>query len=338
MTSNKKEEIIEDKWLELIIDDLAGQTTSDDKAKLNDWMNSSSTHAAYYDELKEIWLTIEVVEESKQFDDRAAFKNFKERIKTPKRKSIPLSGFLKYTATVIVLLAIGAYFYFSNTPKSPTSSTDLFALNSITVPEGSTSKIEFNDGSKIWMNSGTEMNILKPKEGSERRIRLDGEAYLEVNHSDISLFTVETERADVKVYGTTFNVNAYSYNNELKVTLESGSVEVETELGEKVKITPSQQLIYNLVDETVTVKNVDVKKELAWRMNNLIFSGEPFNEIIEILENKFKVKIKVAKKELLNIRFTGDFVNGEDIEQIMKVMSANGRFKYNIKEKHIYIY
>ena len=332
MKKNNTDIKIEDIWVELIIDDLTHNISPSDKNVLDEWLNSSDKNKEYYSELKEIWITNTVLEESKKYNHKSAFQLFKR--KTIKGNKYKIKTFLKYAAIIMSLLA-GSYYISQNLPHS--SAKNEFTLNSISVPKGSTSKIEFKDGSKIWMNSETELELVEVRR-NERRVKLEGEIYLQVERNEASPFTVETSNAKVKVLGTIFNVNAYADNKELKVTLESGSVEVTTDLGKNIKLIPSQQLIYNLESKTFIIEQVDLKKELAWKMNNLIFSGETFREIAELLERKFKVKIEIKNKKLLNTRFSGDFINNESIEHILTVMSSKNRFIYKKEGNTIQIY
>lgn len=331
----KNDTKIGDDWLDIIVNSFMSNISSLEQEKLNQWLDSSVDNQKRYDELKEIWDTLSVLEESEKYDYKSAFENFKDRVgeERPKKKRV-LYSFLKY-ASIITILLLGSYFVQLNLTKEP---EEKFALNSISVPDGSTSKIEFKDGSRIWMNSNTELELVEPKDKNERRVRLDGEAFLEVKRNEISPFTVETSSAEVKVLGTTFNVNAYADEKELKVTLESGSVEVLTGLGEKIQLSPSEQFVYDINSGTFSVQEIDLKKELAWKTNNLIFTGEPFGEIADLLEKKFKINIEIQNKSLLNTHFSGDFVNNETIEQILDVMSSNNRFRYNKNGNVIRIY
>lgn len=327
--SSKDKSITDDVWLEIMVNSFKHEISNIEQLQLDEWLSHSVKNREYYEELKEIWYTMSVLEEAKEFDDVRAFQNFKEKTRSGSTKKFRIGALLKYAS--ILLLILGSSYLINS--KLDNNNEAQLALNYISVPDGSTSKVAFKDGTKIWMNSNTELELVAQKRANERRVKLNGEAFLEVNRNEISPFTVETAAAEVKVLGTTFNVNAYGNDKELKVTLESGSVEVMTNQNETIKLVPGEQMVYDIVTNKFSVQEVNLKKELVWKTNNLIFTGESFEEIIELLERKFKVKIEVKNTTILNSRFSGDFVNRESLEQILDVMSAKSRFRYTYSKK-----
>lgn len=328
---------IEETWLPLILDELRGELSISEQQELKAWLSSSAENKKYYDELKQLWLTLEVRDNAQMYDCEKAFQKFQHHIGKDKkaRNRVSVLSFLKYAAVMMLILVSG---YLTYLTQFSTSDLDDFALNSISVPKGSTSKVEFKDGSKIWINSGSEIALSEEKNKKERRIKLEGEAFLEVARNEKAPFVVETDHVNVQVLGTTFNVNAYADNKEVKVTLETGSVELILDSGEKHLLTPNEQVVYDVESKKSEVRTVDLKEVVAWKVNSLIFTGEMFSDIIVVLQNKFQVEIDVKKKGLLNSRFRGDFMNGETLEQILSVMSSGNRFRYSIKEDKVHIY
>lgn len=321
-------------WLSVIVDDLSNNISPSAKEKLEEWLLSSEDNQKYYNELKETWQTIDVIHEANQFDSSNAFLRFRDKIhsETPLPHKLSLRKVLTYAAVVIPFLFM-SYFSYSYFTENNDSS-----LASISVPAGATSEVTFKDGSKVWLNSGSRIEVANNFGKRERRIKLDGEAYLEVARDTKSPFIVETEEVDVKVLGTVFNVNASKEQEEVRVTLQSGSVELLFNENDKLLLKPNEQAIYNIASKSIRVEQADMNKVLAWKNNVLIFSGEAFDSITHTLERKFNVKITIHNEILLNHRFVGDFVNNETIEQILNVMSSNKKFRYTINGNKIDIY
>lgn len=321
-------------WLSVIVDDLSNNISPSAKEKLEEWLLSSEDNQKYYDELKETWQTIDIIHEANQFDSSNAFLRFRDKIhsKAPLPHKLSLRKVLTYAAVVIPFLFM-SYFSYSYFTENNDSS-----LASISVPAGATSEVAFKDGSKVWLNSGSRIEVANNFGKKERRIKLDGEAYLEVARDTKSPFIVETEEVDVKVLGTVFNVNASKEQEEVRVTLQSGSVELLFNENDKLLLKPNEQAIYNITNKSIRVEQADMNKVLAWKNNVLIFSGEAFDSITHTLERKFNVKITIHNEILLNHRFVGDFVNNETIEQILNVMSSNKKFRYTINGNKIDIY
>ena len=60
-----------------------------------------------------------------------------------------------------------------------------------------------NDGTRVWMNSKSELSYPVAFGENVRRVRLSGEAYFEVTKDSVRPFIVEVDRGfEVKVLGT----------------------------------------------------------------------------------------------------------------------------------------
>ena len=79
------------------------------------------------------------------------------------------------------------------------------------------------DGSRVRLNGGTRIVYLTLF-GDQRRVEVDGEAYFEVEHDARRPFVVVTGEVSSTVLGTTFNVHAYSEDEDYQITLATGSL------------------------------------------------------------------------------------------------------------------
>lgn len=100
--------------------------------------------------------------------------------------------------------------------------------NQLIVPAGKRSSITFSDGTRIWLSASSR--VVYPIEFMEnkREIYVEGEAFLDVYHDKKRPFIVKTNRMDIQVLGTTFNVCAYEDESTQTVVLVTGKVEVKT--------------------------------------------------------------------------------------------------------------
>ena len=60
------------------------------------------------------------------------------------------------------------------------------------VPCGKRSSLSLPDGTKMWINSGTEVRFSNVMNGKERQVFVDGEIYIEVAHNPKRPFYVRT--------------------------------------------------------------------------------------------------------------------------------------------------
>lgn len=324
-----------DYWPKIIEDNLNGNIDLQDKKKLEEWLELSEENREQYRKHKELWLAVNLVKEARKYDHIKAYRNFQKRITEPEKKKRKSINFFRYVAAVLPLAILTAYFCYSYFSMKEISET--MSLKTIVVPKGSTSRVLFRDGSNLWINSESEVELV-PSVKSERRIDLKGEAFFEVARNEDLPFIVRAKEVEVKVLGTTFNVNAYADDDEIKISLESGSVELVLAEGGGLLLKPSEQAVCNLKTKEIIVREIDIRQVTAWKLDQLIFTGESFDVIIKILEKKFNITIDVEKPGLASARFSGDFTKGETIDQILKIMSAKNRFRYSMGESRVRIY
>ena len=97
-------------------------------------------------------------------------------------------------------------------------------MNTVYVPERGEYQVELSDGTRIWVNSASEISFPSYFAGNVREVTLAGEAYFEVAHDSRRPFYVNIGDARVQVLGTAFNVSAYRDERTTEVALLNGKV------------------------------------------------------------------------------------------------------------------
>ncbi|MDR0750539.1 MAG: FecR domain-containing protein [Tannerellaceae bacterium] len=283
-----------------------------------------------------------VAEGKKHFDSSSAYSWFRDRIEPDIRylsRRRSNRRWLYAAAILIPFLFLSHFTYQYFRLKADVEvEHNVAMLSEVVVPNGSKTQLVLQDGTKVWVNSGSTLQC-SPDFGKEyREIKLSGEAYLEVAHDANRPLVVSTGDVKVKVLGTRFNVNAYKENEEIRVALLEGSVEMLASGNAPLRLSPRDLALYNPVSKQTKVFSNATDDSINWIENKLIFDGETFEQIVFTLERSFNVKINILNVSVKSRRFAGDFVNNETIEQIFNVMSSDGKFKYEIKGNVIDIY
>ena len=117
-------------------------------------------------------------------------------------------------------------------------------FNQIIVPPGKRTNVVFADGTKICVNAGTRVVYPEVFLDDSREIYVEGEIYLEVFRDESRPFIVRTEKMNVRVLGTTFNISAYKNQTESSVVLVEGKVEVELINKQKIKVSPNEMVLF----------------------------------------------------------------------------------------------
>lgn len=98
--------------------------------------------------------------------------------------------------------------------------------NVLKVPRGKRYQVILPDSTRVWLNADSRCVSRWPSGEKERRVFLEGEAYFDVKKAKDCPFIVETDRIDVEVLGTRFDVKAYSDEETVYTTLLTGSVRI----------------------------------------------------------------------------------------------------------------
>ncbi|NND05641.1 MAG: hypothetical protein HKN87_04615 [Saprospiraceae bacterium] len=161
------------------------------------------------------------------------------------------------------------------------------------------------DGSAVSLNANSKLTYSKL---SPRRVKLEGEAFFEVERKPISeaKFRVITNDLEIIVLGTTFNVNAR--NDKTKVFLEEGRVDLEAAGGvEKIVMEPGDLITYSKKNRELLEKRNDASalKTATWKEGALIFKDTPLLEALFEIEDIYGIQFIIQSESLKKLHISG---------------------------------
>lgn len=208
--------------------------------------------------------------------------------------------------------------------------------NQLYVPYGKTAEMIMNDGTKVWVNSGSRLIFPPLFAADKREVYLEGEIYLEVAKKENSPFTVKTNRMEVEVLGTSFNVSAYKDDDVQSVVLASGSVAVKNDTQEQpTLIQPNQRYTLMKMTNEIKLDQVDVFHHVCWRDNLIMSDSESLAVILKKLERHYDVSIHYDANEINPIQVKGKLDLKNTIEQTLDVISMTTPVLYSVENKSI---
>lgn len=257
-----------------------------------------------------------------------------ERTITPLRKHAK-RHFHEIFSRVAAILIIPVILYtayiqfFKIEPERLPAVHQLVTVNS---QPGTITKLTLPDGSIVWLNSGSSVSYPNIFSGGTREVSLTGEAYFEVVKNNQVPMVVQAGDMHLKVYGTTFNVNAFSSDPFVKVTLVEGSVSLSSPAGklngeEEFFIEPGQTVTFYEDSKKLIVQNEDPFYHTAWKDGILVFRNTPFETVLKQLSRKFGVDIELKDQILAAIPMDARFKN-ESLHEILRLLSASTPFTY----------
>ncbi|WP_339924417.1 FecR domain-containing protein [uncultured Cyclobacterium sp.] len=195
-------------------------------------------------------------------------------------------------------------------------------------------QLTLGDGTKVWLNSSSQLEFPKKFSNNERSLHLIGEAYFEVKRDSLRPFKVNTDGLMTTVLGTSFNINT-KVLGKIKVSLVSGKVEVSSS-ETNTPLLPGEMLDYDGLKETHTIGAFDVAKVLAWKEGVLRFQKSTLPQVKAALEEWFGVKIKLQNANGVTWEFSGTYPQ-QTLEEVLESMSYIKGFDYRINGKEAII-
>ncbi len=305
----------------------------------NSWVGNNPAHFREFKEAVKIAKTLHFRGTSiEQSDIQYQWSRTSGKI-NPDKQGSALKVFLLRATKIAAILSIPillvSVWLFNNQLSLKEKYADLLHNKNekkITViaPIGARITVDLPDGSKAWLNSGSEITYPVVFNSDERRVSIKGEAYFKIQ-KDVVPFYVSSLGPEIKVYGTEFNVNAYDDEDIETVALAEGKISLILN-GKEEFIVPGQVSIFDKTKRSVTIENSDVNNYSSWREGKYILRDTPLSAILRILQRQHNVNIRLLDPELGNNRYNAT-INNESLEQILQLLTISAPIKYTYKHR-----
>ena len=293
------------------------------------WIEASPENRKQYNNLLNSWAISGIVLESCDLNLDYSFSQLKKK----KFGLYAILNYLKYAAAIILILACGALI-----PRVATrmiTAPDEIVWTEIKVPCGQNAEITLADSTKVWLNSGSNFRYPNTFNPQNRQVALNGEAFFRVKSDKYHPFHIQTNGMNVRVTGTTFNVEAYDTEKSMAVTLVEGQVELRTQSGKLIsKMTPNMLATLNKKNNTLEFKNVDTNFYTSWMEGTISFRHEPLEKIAAKLERWYNVQIIFDQPDIKDIQFSGSVLRNKPIDQIFEVLTFTSGIGYQMETRN----
>jgi transmembrane sensor len=364
---NRTEHIQTD-YNSLIVGYLTDSITEEERRILLEWIESDKVNKSHFNSLSEAWIIAGAEKAGNEYDSISSWEELNKLISDEKRyhaESVKRSfgyKYLRVAASWLIFFTLGltAMYFIKAKPEN-------LALNKviISVPLGARSDVVLPDGSRVWLNAGTQITY-NPDYGTKTRsLVLTGEAYFEVAKDKDHPFIVNASELKIVALGTKFNVKAYPEENNVLATLEEGKIDVQltnsfgettstvlmpnenvefhksgmslekSSAGDEVKAEVENKAIERIEPVTPVefkvIKNVNTQLFTSWKDERWIIENEPLGTLAPMLERRFNVKIIFTDEELKKNNFTG-IIQNETIEQLMTAFKFTAPINFEINK------
>lgn len=223
-----------------------------------------------------------------KFDTQAGLEDLKKRKKnqeTPVKK-LNINHWIGIAASILVLITTSyiSWNYFTNQPL--TYATQIGEQKTITLP----------NGSKVKLDALSTISYREKDWKARRILELSGQAFFDVTKG--SPFQVNTEKGNVQVLGTQFNVN--ERQQTFSVVCYEGKVKVTYQNQEKI-ITQGQA-VHQQENKLINSTHKHVSPE--WTLGYNSYAETSLSEVVNDLEKYYPIIFKLPQK-YHDLKFTG---------------------------------
>ncbi len=246
----------------------------------------------------------------------------------PKRKARLDQWMLRIAASlVIVSLLSYTVWYFT---ASHENQLEVISKDGI-------EKIILNDGSLVWMRGESKVMYYEKKDEGARYTTFEGEALFEVVKDVNHPFIVQCGDVKVKVLGTSFSIKTNPDHVEL--TVLTGKVNLSSSANtEGIDVLPQEKVIYksNGEFEKLSTNQQEIASITKNTDYNMQFTNNKMDDVIERIESKFNVSVKLSDKNIRNCRITVDFTD-QSLEKSLQLITEVLEVTYSIKDNTVTI-
>jgi ferric-dicitrate binding protein FerR (iron transport regulator) len=310
-----------DDYILLLGKRFSGDITPEQTILLEKWLAQSPDHAQLATDLQLVWDKTGGFGKVFDPDLDAAYRRIEAAVREDAGlhvRVVPLGARLLRIAAALALIVAAVWAYREYAVPVPTVHS--YAENTdkqlITLP----------DGSKAWLRREAKLEYPAQFSGSERRVKLSGEAYFEVEHNPAHPFRVTLDNGGlVEVLGTRFNVRQNA--REASVLVRDGKVRFRPAgQGGSFVLPAGRKAVFNKQNGETTEHYVQSYNELAWQTGGLEFVNTPVEKVIADLEQHFSVRIELRNPAMNTCPFSSPLTT-QPLEKVLETLALTYHFR-----------
>lgn len=319
---------------ELLPGYFSGELSDKERVIIDDWRKETPENEGFYRESLKAWDAITLLHEMEQFNSFEALK----KVNTKITQSSPAKWWISIQRVAAILMlplmVYSGYVTIQNQKKSITEHQAV--MQTVSSRQGMVTQFTLADGTKVWLNSNSELQFPMLFTEDKREVKLKGEGFFEVTKNEKQPFRVNAGELKVEVLGTSFNVISFDNDAQSEVVLVTGEVALTSENGqinrEYSKMHPGQRAVYQKEKQKIFAEEVNVDKYISWRDGNLIFRDDSMEDVVKRLSRWFNVEITINDPEIKNYIYKATFRN-ENLFQVLNLLKLSAPIDYSITDR-----
>lgn len=206
----------------------------------------------------------------------------------------------------------------------PKGESNEMVYNTIQTPKGGKYQLVLSDGTVVWLNASSSLRFPIAFNGTDRAVELKGEGFFEVSKNAKKPFKVMLEQgAEIKVFGTAFNVNAYEDEQMVKATLIEGKIGLSFGEMQRDLVAGQQARIMKGQSSIVVADGIEMDEVVGWKNDLFVFKSLDIKSIMRQISRWYDVEVVYAG-ELGNETFSGVVSAKSNLSQVLKILEEGG--------------
>ena len=299
-------------------------------------INKSKQNKEAFYKIKKDWEMIGKYEEKETFNVESAWNKLHKRLEKnellPKKDNSFKVDFNKITRIaaifiVGILLSFFGYYAINNYQK------DKMILAETSNTE-QVKQIILEDGSIVYLNINSKLNYPKQFDKDIRVVEFEGEAFFEIARMPEKPFIIKSKDTEIKVLGTSFNVNTNFNGKKLEVTVKTGKVKLYDTKNLKNSIILEKGQKGSLINNKIEKKINNDANYLSWKTKYFEFNGEKLFKVVKTLNKAYNVNIVFESNVIANDKIHTTF-DDNSLDTILQILSTSHDLKVEKQKNKI---
>ena len=302
----------------ILIRYLNAELPDSEKSVVEEWLRDDNNFREFL-KLQNDWTAIGVGTCQKDKIELAVDKTM-SRIRRKKSVSEFIARLGKIAAVFLIFLG-GTWQYLNYAEKESihlTYQADYGQIRTFTL----------DDSTQVTLNAQSTLKVMEM--GDVRKVYLEGEGLFRVKSDPEHPFIVKTPEVSLLVTGTVFNVSAYSEDEETRVALLKGKLEMKNKKRAGRVLQPGESGCFSKQRKLFRVEKIIDKDYPNWQNNKIYFKNETVRQISRKLERWYGAKIVIGKAKETD-KYRGSFNKSSSFEQAIQALSGVTGLTYKIQ-------
>jgi len=280
----------------------------DERARFDDWIARSPTHAAAYQEALRTWRDLAAMREHDQYRALLGKPTVRERIvdvlRAPRWFAVAV-GAAAVITFVWLGISLGALSFLQRPTQVVTQAAE---VRETTLP----------DGTRVVLGAQSRLDFQVTQQTRQATV-IGGDAYFAVAHDAARPFTVSIDDVQVRVVGTQFEVRRRS--GAVSVAVAEGTVDVSRTNAAKAVRLHRGEAVTAGQSAQLAVRAVDPAEIAAWRSGRLVYDNAELRDVVEDANRYARSRIVIGDAQLESLRVTTSFRTSQ-VEGMIETLQA----------------